>query len=410
MAGVLIPSNEKQAFIALVQAAPGPLGGPFEASRLQDILVYYSDIYTAIMRELDLFASNNAYLTQGLACFDDTELLAVGIWNNKTVSSPPISDPILVVNSTYTDDLILISAQPSPPINQTLCILGASNIFGVSLEADAVLSELYIGPGVIVDSADASQPGALIRTIWLPYLKSTPSTLISAVYGSQIQQFIIDDGSYFGGYTLVLPAATCQSTISNITASEATNNSLFISWTPPADPYLFINTFYRKTNSMPWIPVTDADGDFVNESGFIFRHLEKDTYYDFKVAVTCNNGVVNNTIVSAQTICCGAGTSVQLYKVCPVTFIISITEDSPPNGQVLCNGTSIALNYPPGTTITVPYFASVNAVPLNDFIVDNVPYQLMPYNKSTGTWDASATPLTTFIAGNVITVDVSLPV
>src|SRR6185312_309293 len=333
---VLIPDNEKQAFISLVQAAPGPLGGPFEASRLQEVLVYYTDVYTAIMRELDLFASNNAYLTEAMACFDDTQLLAVGIWNGKTVSSLPLSDPILIVNSTFTDNLILISKQPSPPIYQTLAILGNSNIFGVSLEANAKLSELYIGPGVVVTSADSSQPNAIVEIIWLPNLKNIPSTLLSAVYGSQIQQVIVDPGSYFGGYTLVNPLATCQSTISNIAATEATNNSLFISWTPPSEPYIFINTYYRKSNSQPWIVATDADGEFVNESGFVFRYLEKDTYYDFKVSVTCKNGAINDTVVSAKTVCCGAGSSIQLYRDCSITMLISETADSPPLGQVLC--------------------------------------------------------------------------
>lgn len=400
--------GEKPAFIKLVQAAPPP-GGPAEAQRLESILNNYEDIFTCITRQLESFASNNAYLTQALACFDDTQLQLVGIWNNKTISSPPLSDPVLVVNSTFTDDLILISPQPSPPVNQVLCILGNSAIYGVSLEENANLSELYIGPGVTVNQVDASQPGALINIIWLPFLRSTASSLNSAVFGSHINDFLIDKGSYFGGFTNDNPEAVCDSVVTSMQATEITKNSILVSWTPPRDPYLFINTFYRKTNSDVWIAATEDDGDFVNDTGFIFRFLESDTWYDFRAAVTCNNGGISNTDITTQTVCCGAGTQLLLYKTCPITILISETPDSPPLGQTLCNGVSIDLHYPPGPTITIPYLATVNCAVLLPFVLDNVPYQLMPFNKTTGTWDANGTPIGSFIDGNVITVNVSLP-
>lgn len=417
----ILPSNEKADFISIVKAAPYP-GGPSEADRLQSVLNYYEDVHTAIYRQLELFASNNSYLISAITVFNDNQLQLVGIFVNKSQSSPPITDPVLIINSDYTT-VDLTPNVSSPPAEKTLGILGSSHIGAVVLDSNTVLDQLYIGPGSTVDvydgSAGISSPplsppvAARVGTIWLPKMKSKPSALNSVVYGSMIGQVVKDEGSYYGGIA-ENPTETCADAVTAMAATEITKDAVLVSWTPPAQ-YLFINTFFRKTNSQVWILATTEDGDFVDDSGFIFRHLEAQTFYDFKATVICSNGGQVSTQITTETICCGGGTNLTIYDVCPITMIISSTPDSPPAGQVLCNGISIDLNYPPGATITIPYLASVNARILNPFVVGHSgggtadSYQNFPYDSMTGTWDATSTSLGTFVVSNLVTVSVGLP-
>ena len=266
-----LPSGEKTAFIDIVKAAPYP-GGPGEADRLESILNNYEDIPMAIYRQLELFASNNSYLTRAIAVFDDAELQVIGVFNNKQ-SITPLADPVLIINSQYTE----VTLSPaSPPA--TLGILGNSNIGKITLGLGTDLSQLYIGPKVVVDVFDSSASVAsppvntVLQTLWLPFMKSTPSALKMAAYQSNINQIIIDEGSFFGGIQAYDPELPCPYPVTGITATEVTKNGVFVSWTAPAGDYLFIDTYYKKTNSSVWIKADEAAGEFVNETGFVFRH------------------------------------------------------------------------------------------------------------------------------------------
>lgn len=413
----LIPGNEVTAYLAIINAAPYP-GGPSEVQRITEsnLLVYYSDVATVIYRQVELFQANNAYLIAAITCFNDTQLQAVGIFVNKVQTSPPVNDPIMIINSNY-DNVILNPNVSSPPMEKTLSIFGTSKIGLISLAAGTVVDELRIGPGAHVDGADSSagatSPPAsppnftAIDTLWMPFARSKPSKLNYITLGSRINNLVVDEGSYFGGMKED-PDVPCADAVTGMQATEVTKNGILVSWTPPAQ-YLFINTFYRKTNSMVWILATEVDGDFVNDTGFIFRSLESDTWYDFKASVVCSNGGIAKTEITTKTICCGAGTQLSIYKFCQITALITASPASPPASQVLCNGVTINLQYPPGPTLTIPYLASVNAAIVTDFVLDNIPYQLMPYNAATATWDVSSTPIGTLIDGNVVTVGVSIP-
>lgn len=304
---VQIPLNEKNNFIALVEVAPYP-GGAMEADRLRSILVYYDDIVTAIYRQLDLFAANSAYLTQGLDCFDNAQMQAVGIWFNYTTSSPPLTDPVLIANSTIHNDII-ISAD-SPPVYTTLAIIGNSFVDRVLLSSGASLNELYIGPGSTVDKLNAAATSAIVNTIWLPFAKSTPSKLNVAEYNSIVGQFVIEEGSYFGGFSNKDPESSCATPVTDLTYGIINHDTIQITWTPPdmqSPPYayLFINTYYRLKGSQVWLKADEAVGFFNGESGFTFKRLKCDTTYEFRVAVTCNNGgVANSDVLTIATTGC----------------------------------------------------------------------------------------------------------
>ncbi len=298
---------EKQAFIDIVKAAPFP-GGPQEALRLEDILVNYTDIVTAVNRQQQLFASNNSYLTQAMSVFSGPSLLQADIWFNTTQTSPPAQNPVMIINCTLTNVSITAS---SPIIQQYLTILGPTVIDYITIDAAATLQEIFIGPGARVKTLDASDyvgspPSyARVNLITLAFDKSTPSYLDMVTYGSSIGSVLVQEGSYYGGVLGADPQSACASAVTGLAVTDITFNSVLLEWTPPAGAYLFINVFYRETNSSVWVPVTVQDGEYVQESGFVFRSLDKDTLYDFMVRVICLNGGYNDSEISGQTVCCG---------------------------------------------------------------------------------------------------------
>lgn len=300
-----IPGVEKQNFIALVEVAPLP-GGPIEASRLEDILVNYEDIPTAIGRQLLLFASNNAYLKECMSVFDDAELQNAGIYNNKNVVIAPFpTDPYLIINSTYSGT-IAISQD-----NIGLVILGKSYVSRVELDDSVILYNLFIGPGStvdVLDSAGTVYPG-LVQKLWLPFANNQASALNSAVFGSRVGSVIQDAGSYYGGMDQNDPQLPCAIPVTNLATGEITYNSITLDWTPPASGYVFLDTYWKRTDSAEWLRPTDDMIGFITFSGdpygFVFSGLSADTNYDFKVDVRCNNGGVASTTISAKTVCCG---------------------------------------------------------------------------------------------------------
>lgn len=293
-----LPPQEKADFIAIVQAAPYP-GGPKEAERLAIVLVNYEDVVMAICRQLPLFAANNTYLKSALAVFDDNQLQAVSIYNNK-ILVPPLADPILVVDSTITEIVLNTS-----PTYKALTILGKSSIERITVAASTNVNEIYIGPETEVKWLDGSATGAIVNTIWLPFLRNTPSRLLGVSNNSIINQIVVEPGSYFGGYAKEDPAATCSSPVTNLVAGTITHNAVSLSWTPPQADALFTNIYYRQYGFNDWIPADDATGIFNGDIGYTFNSLKADTKYEFRVIVICKNGGWSAPAdVSAQTICC----------------------------------------------------------------------------------------------------------
>ncbi len=294
-----IPSDEKAAFIALVQAAPAP-GGYIEALRLQTILTTYDTIITAIIRQRDLFASNNAYLTQCMDVFsDDTELLNVGIWYNKTQSSPPISDPVVIINSTIQGDVFLNAT--SPPVFNQLTILGPTYVERIYLDSTVNLFQLYLGDGVLINQINSSNTGALINRVDLKNISNNPARVNYAIPGSAINGFF-PDTKYFGGFSNDNPQATCGAEIADYKYDIITHNAISLTWTPPnlqSPPaqYLFINTYYRIKGNDTWILADEVAGLRNDDIGFTFNNLKTDTTYEFRTDVICNNGGISSTSI-----------------------------------------------------------------------------------------------------------------
>lgn len=403
-----IPAPEKAAFIALVRAAPYP-GGILEANRLEDILNNYEDIPTAIGRQQRLFAGNNAYLRACMDVFPQNELTNVGIWYGFTQLSPYITDPVIIINSTL--DLVQLT-NASPPYYKALVVMGNSTIKEVLCDSGITLNEMWVMGGSTVEVLNAtdSSPAVitLVNQLWVTTDRDAVAQVNSASAESVINNVYVEAGSYYGGIKED-PEATCADVVTNLQASEITQNSLLLSWDLPAQ-YLFVFVKFKRSNTPTWKDAEPEDGIFTPDNKFLFTHLEKDTYYDFRVTTVCQNGKTAKADLSVRTYCCGDVSTVAPYKVCPITMIITSEPDSPPSGQVLCNGASINLHYPPGATIQIPYLANLGATILQPFVIDNSNVQQVPFDSTTGTFDFSGTSIGAVIEGNVCTVNVTLPI
>lgn len=303
----ILPQGEKAAAIAIVSVAPLP-GGPLEASRLKQIMNNYNDIPTAVIRQQSLFASNNGYLMQFLSCFtDQTAMRAAGIWIGYNSSSPPLTNPVLVVNSNIEDTVYI--AAISPAVIQSLTIMGFSNIANIAVDEATTLNYLYIGPNTTVQQVDSSSIGAAISQLNIPTIKSKGGKVLQAVYGSTINSVILGDQSYYGGPSTDNPVNTCATPVTNLNYGIISHNTIQLTWVnpyeqSPSNSYLFVNTYYRVKGEHAWSLADSSVGEFNNDSGFTFNQLACDTTYEFYVQVVCVNGAVANssTLIVATTV------------------------------------------------------------------------------------------------------------
>lgn len=398
-----LPSGEKSAFIAIVNAVDA-----FEAQRLVSVLNNYEDIPTAIARQLNVFAANPKYLQEAMAVFTNSALVTAKIYNGQSSAIGTVSDPKLVVGSQLTSGMNITAN------NIGFAVLGNSNVSNITVSANKSLNNLYIGPGSTVDILDSTATGAFVTGIQIKNFKNSIGSLNAIKQGSTIGNVIVDDGAYYGGYSSVDTQATCAIPVTALAANAITTNSIELDWTNPANGFIFATVYFRRKGNATWLKATEVNGDFLGDNGFIFRDLEDNTYYDFKVVVTCNNGGESTpTTLSSKTVCCGSGggDTTQVYKACKITILIKDTPD-PTNTQTLCNGHVIAKEYPSGTTIAVPYLIGRKAEILEPFILDNSNMQQFTetnFDDSTGTWTAS-TNLVKFLDGSVATVNVNLPI
>lgn len=407
----LVPA-EKAAFIALVLVAPIP-GGVSEAMRLSstDFFNNYEDIPLAISRELYLFSGQPTYLAQCMAVFTDANLVSAGIYNAKNIGSP-VTNPVLITNSTLVGGISITSNQP---------VLGIffSTIGKINMTFGVFLSLLYVA-GSTIDLLNANFSSAFVGKVELKNINNNPSTLkgimMGSVMGGIVGQVLPDPGTTYGGVLAYDPDNPCTNQVANLSAGAITENNVTLMWVLSANPFLFINISYRLANSSGWISADNAAGDFIQQVGFVFRFLKPDTYYDFMVNAVCTNGGSASQKVTAQTVCCGDKT-VSTQKECWFTVAILTTPGvSPfttPNGDIvpvtitLCNGSQIAGQYAVGATLTIPYLANQNVD--HTIILNNQFQQGIPYNSILGQWDLSSTPLVDFQNGDVVSIKATLP-
>lgn len=391
-----LPGGEKTAFINIVKVV-----NPLEVPVLTSIMNNYEDVATAIGRSIVHFGRNNAFLMQALgAITSDAALNAVGIYRNAGLAS--LMDAKMAINFNVTTAITITASVDS------VAIIGNSSIKKIILNTGVNVKYLYIGPGSTVDIVDATAAGASINYINLVSGKGLVATLRMAELGSQLGDINVDYGSYFGGFKSTDPGLACANPVTNLAFVKATNNRGVLVWTKPA-AWLLIDVFFRLSQAPSWTPVKDEHGNYNGDDAFVFSNLEKDTYYDFKVVVTCLNGGQAETIITGQTVCCGSGGG-PIYDICKIKLTIKDVPDPNPltNIQTICNGETMAKEFVSGPTLTIPILVGRRV--LSPFIVDNGNATDVAYDENTGTFDASVSTLTTFAEPNKIEFNALMPI
>lgn len=394
-----IPSGEKSAFIDIVNVK-----NPFEATRLATVLVNYEDIPTAIARQLDEFAANPLYLYEAMKVFTNAGLTNAGIYNDQGTIGILVTDPTLIISTIFTAGVTFTLD------NVGIAILGNTSINNLTVAAGKTLGNLYIGPGATIEMLDSTATAARVYNIEIKNFKNTIGSLNAIKVGSFIgSEPAVDPGAHYGGFSNVDPSAACALPVTGLTLTKVTPNSVELSWTNPAGGFIDVIPYYRKYKEAQWLRADEIVGSFTNVTGFVFRELVENTYYDFKVVVICNNGGQSAAAeISAKTVCCGEADQTGNY--CRFVILVKDTPN-PANLQTLCNGVEVQKEYQSGTDLVVPYLVGRKKDMLESAIIDNTPYQLFIdlFDDITGTWYGASTYMGQFIDGNVITLNLNMP-
>lgn len=285
-----IISGEKTAFINIVSTQ-----NQVEAIWLTTNLVNYEDIPNAINRQTDFFTYPN-YLNTALAVFTDASLVAVGIFNNKTLNNQnnttSISGNQLVFNNTSVSGTLNWNTT-----NTNLLIAGTSNINLITITSTC--SNLIIGPLSLVSVIDSTNISGLIIILHILDARNEGGILTQLVIGSKITNFLVDVGATFGGYGISDSIGTCNIPATGLAASNVGNTFMTISWTNPSG-WLFNYLSYKITNTNTWIAASISIGNFLGDTGFLFNQLQPNTSYDFQVIEKCINGVLATPALLTQ--------------------------------------------------------------------------------------------------------------
>jgi hypothetical protein len=286
-----IPAPEKTAVLDRIKVLD-----PVEADKLSTILVNYEDVLVMVGRSLPVFEYKNSYLAEVISQLNTNQLQTVGIFYN--IIGPIGNDPRLIIDCTVTGGATVINTS-----SNGLGILGNSVVDVITVAAGKVLRDLWVGPGSKLTLLDSTAAGAFVNTVFIRNLRSAPAELSAIKFGSNVGSVKVDPGAIYGDIQSVTPGAACAIPVTALAATDVTYNTVKLGWTAPAGNYLVLNVYYKKTESGVWLLASEKVGDFITD-GFIFRSLEKDTKYDFKVSVTCINGGIADDTLSQVTTCC----------------------------------------------------------------------------------------------------------
>lgn len=284
-----IPTTDKNNFISRVAVR-----NPVEANRLAAELINYEDISRCIGRQLNDFVAYPQYLISCMDCFtSNPDLITVGIYYNQ-IATGIITNPSLFISSTTTFGVVFTTSTIS------FGVLGASNINEIKLGTNDILNTLYIGPSSIVDVVDTTAGGCCIQIVNISFVNNSGGRLNMIKYGGCVGQVNVSTGAYYGGIKKDDPVLTCALPVTGLTAGVVTHNTFELIWTPPVGAWLFINPYYKLKDAFDWIKADTTIGDTVDNTGYIFRQLLSDTFYDFKVEVICANGGVSSPALLSQ--------------------------------------------------------------------------------------------------------------
>lgn len=269
----------------------------------------YADLVMVLISLLDRFECVPSFLTDLLSCIDGTELTTLKIYFN--VTSGTATDPTFIVNSAIGTATLTITTTDSRMGKYVgECVIAGSSVVDKFVLADGTLGVLDVSGGAHLKVLETTGT-AIINTLRVSGCNSVVSTVDVAASSALIDNEVTFGGGYFGGYSCLNAEAACAHDVSGLATSKITFNSITINWTPASETIRTV-ILYRLNNYLAWIDVDAANistpigNRIIN--GFVFRGLESDTYYDFKVINVCANGIKSGgALITAKTLSIAGG-------------------------------------------------------------------------------------------------------
>ncbi len=287
MASIPIPSSEKDQLLTILKDK--------ECSAAKDVyanLVNYDDLVKFFVKYGKAFDGDNAYLDSIAAIFDDAEMVAVGIYYNKT--SVTLTNPKVVVKCT--DCIININ---TGGIFRDLEIVDASQITVINITNNTKIDSMAVAGASEVEMINI-QPGSCILTLLIKSENGLNSK-IDKIDGDCVQDFSLSPDSEFGGFVCdVSGGAACLDEVIGLSANTPTSDGFTVAWTNPINS-TGNQVLYRKVGDTVWLvpnALGNATGAFGPGPTFTFHAMDPATAYEVKVANSC----LSPTAYSAGTI------------------------------------------------------------------------------------------------------------
>lgn len=292
-------ADEKAAALAYIQALDCDVADIVDTS-----LTGYDDLPYVLSYLLITISCYVTIIENFTSEFDQTEREARGIYYDV---AGPFTDPKIIIKCTTTGISYTTTLPASADQVNFLYIGGTSVIDEVVVDGGYALSMLHIAPGSRVKLLETTGAGTSISLLEVAGCAGAVGTLDVVDRTSVVGNIRVYGGGWFGGYNCLAPDGTCAEDVSAASTSNATYDSLLLTWTAAAES-IRTRIYYRLNNDVDWKEAGMDNGDGVRGNyrtdgteGYAFKGLKADTYYDFKIVNICNNGIASaGVIVAAQ--------------------------------------------------------------------------------------------------------------
>lgn len=269
----------------------------FDVDIIDTDFTAYSDIPSLIFQYASILGCDRIFLEALADVIDSASLDSVKVYYGK--STTDVTNPECIINSTYSGD-VLIQKVSTETLRPVIAIFGSTinNIIidGASFEVGL----LIIAGGTTVKSISTIN-GARLNVLMINGCNKYPTEVKMIVSGSAIDDIRQINGGGFGEFESADVSGTCGEDVVSLATTLITHDSLKVVWEDAAET-IGVTVLFKKSNTSDWLSADvnklGVTGNMVDSgNGFVFRGLEPNTYYDFKVYNICENGIRSAGVV-----------------------------------------------------------------------------------------------------------------
>lgn len=264
------------------------------------ILTGYDKVYAMFVTLLKQYECYPQLMTDMMTAFDNASLIAQGIYVGGVHGT--ITDGKIFVNATVTTATYAV---PPGDLLAELIVAGSSVINSLYVIAGGTVGMLSVTDGARVKVIGTGE-GAIIDILRVTGCNGLASTVETIDSTGTINQIKVDGDGFVGAISCLDPTLSCGDEVSDLTFNKVTAESLLLNWTAAASSVRTV-VYYRLNNTPVWLHAGVDNGDGVKgnyatdgTTGYSFRGLKIDTYYDFKVVNICSNGIASAGTTATQ--------------------------------------------------------------------------------------------------------------